>query len=133
MYSKISNSWLKHWDFILLDMVMIQLAYIFSCVMRSGIHNPYEEALYLNIGIIICLADICSAFFMEPYHGIMRRGYFMEFKNTLKHVFLVAVFEVLYLFLSKSGESFSRLYAEKGTSCFPPTTRRKRSSDMRMR
>lgn len=109
MYSKISNSWLKHWDFILLDMVMIQLAYIFSCVMRSGIHNPYEEPLYLNIGIIICLADICSAFFMEPYHGIMRRGYFMEFKNTLKHVFLVAVFEVLYLFLSQSGESFSRL------------------------
>ena len=33
----------------------------------------------------------------------------MEFKNTLKHVFLVAVFEVIYLFLSQSGEQFSRL------------------------
>ena len=95
MYSEISNSWLKHWDFIILDMVMLQIAYIFSCMMRRGIYNPYGETLYLNIGIIILLADICSAFFMEPYHGIMRRGYFMEFKNTLKHVFLVAVIEVL--------------------------------------
>ncbi|MBM6751516.1 sugar transferase [Mediterraneibacter glycyrrhizinilyticus] len=109
MYSKISNSWLKHWDFIILDILMLQLAYIFSCVMRRGLHNPYEDPLYQNIAVIICLADICSAFFMEPYHGIMRRGYFMEFKNTLKHVFLVAVFEVIYLFLSQSGEEFSRL------------------------
>lgn len=109
MYSKISNSWLKHWDFIILDMVMLQIAYIFSCVVRRGIHNPYEETLYLNTGIIILLADICSAFFMEPYHGIMRRGYFMEFKNTLKHVFFVAVIEVMYLFLSQNGEQFSRL------------------------
>ncbi|WP_416389021.1 sugar transferase [Mediterraneibacter glycyrrhizinilyticus] len=77
--------------------------------MRRGLHNPYEDPLYQNIAVIICLADICSAFFMEPYHGIMRRGYFMEFKNTLKHVFLVAVFEVIYLFLSQSGEEFSRL------------------------
>lgn len=109
MYSEISDSWLKHWDFIILDMVMLQIAYIFSCMMRRGIYNPYGETLYLNIGIIILLADICSAFFMEPYHGIMRRGYFMEFKNTLKHVFLVAVIEVLYLFLSQNGEQFSRL------------------------
>ncbi len=109
MYSKISNSWLKHWDFILLDMIMLQAAYVFSCFMRRGIHNPYQEQLYLNIGIIICLADICTAFFMEPYHGIMRRGYFKEFKNVLKHVFLVSVLEVLYLFLSQNGGDFSRL------------------------
>lgn len=109
MVGKISNTWLKHWDFIILDMVMIQLAYVFSYVVRAGFNNPYRDQLYLNIGIIICLADICSAFFMEPYHGIMRRGYYLEFKSVAKHVFLVSVLEVSYLYLSKNASAFSRI------------------------
>lgn len=40
MYSEISDSWLKHWDFIILDMVMLQIAYIFSCMMRRGDIQP---------------------------------------------------------------------------------------------
>lgn len=109
MYSKVTNSWLKHWDFILLDMVMLQIAYILSYMIRQGVSNPYAEDLYLNIGIIIVLADIAAAFFMEPYHGIMRRGYYIEFKNSLKHVLVVSVLEIGYLFLSKNSSAFSRV------------------------
>lgn len=109
MYSKIDSTWLKHWDFILLDMVMIQIAYVFSYIIRMGWENPYKDKLYLSIGVVICLADICVAFFTEPYHGIMRRGYFIEFNNVLKHVFFVSLLEVCYLFLSQNGAAFSRL------------------------
>lgn len=109
MYRKIDSTWLKHWDFILLDMVMFQAAYISSYILRMGLLNPYEDNLYLMIGVIISLADICVVFFTEPYHGIMRRGYFIEFKSVLKQVFLVSVLEVCYLFLTQNGETFSRL------------------------
>lgn len=109
MYNKISNSWLKHWDFILWDIVMLQAAYISSYFLRMGFQNLYKSAVYVNIAMILILADICVAFFVEPYHGIMRRGYFQEFKNVLKQVFLVCVLLVSYLFLSQSGGDFSRL------------------------
>lgn len=109
MYSRNNSTWLKHWDFILLDLVMIQLSFIFSYVMRMGLENPYKNDTYLNIGIIISLIDLCIVFFTEPYHGIMRRGYFIEFKSTLKHVFFVSVIEGGYLFLSKKAGAFSRL------------------------
>ena len=109
MYSKSDSAWLKHWDFILLDLVMLQIAFIFSCVMRMGFQNPYKNDLYLSVAGIICLADICVIFFSEPYHGIMRRGYFVEFTNVVRHVFLVGVLEVCYLFLTQNGEAFSRL------------------------
>ena len=36
MYSKVTNSWLKHWDFILLDLVMLQTAYVLSYVIGKG-------------------------------------------------------------------------------------------------
>ena len=87
MYRKSGDSWLKHLDFIVLDLVALQLAYISSYALRMGAGNLYKNSLYLNIGIIIALTDICTAFFTEPYRGIMRRGYFVEFKNVLKHVF----------------------------------------------
>lgn len=109
MYRKNSNGWLKHWDFIILDLVALQLAYISSYVLRMGTSNLYHNGLYLNIGIIIILIDICTAFFTEPYHGIMRRGYFVEFKNVLKHVFIVSVLVIVYLFMSKQGSMTSRL------------------------
>ncbi len=109
MYRKNSNGWLKHWDFIILALVALQLAYISSYVLRMGTSNLYHNGLYLNIGIIIILIDICTAFFTEPYHGIMRRGYFVEFKNVLKHVFIVSVLVIVYLFMSKQGSMTSRL------------------------
>lgn len=109
MYQKISNGWLKHWDFILLDLIFLQIAYVIPCIIRNGWRNPYESQMYLNVGFIICLADICTAFFMEDYSGIMRRGYFQELKAVIKHVSVVSVIEVLYLYLSKTGYRFSRL------------------------
>lgn len=109
MYRKISNSWLKHWDFIVLDLIFLQIAYVFSCILRNGFYNPYENPIYRNIGIILCLLDICTAFFLESYRGIMRRGYIQELKAVLKHVIVIAAAEVSYLFLSKNGEQFSRI------------------------
>ena len=53
MYSKASSTWLKHWDFILIDLVMFQVAYVISYVMRIGLENPYKIQIYLNIAIII--------------------------------------------------------------------------------
>lgn len=109
MYRKISNSWLKHWDFIILDLIFLQIAYVFSYILRNGMENPYGKELYLNIGIVLCFVDICTAFFLESYRGIMRRGYMRELKAVLKHVLVVAAIEVIYLFLTKIGEEFSRV------------------------
>ena len=109
MYEKISNGWLKHWDFILLDFICLQLAYVFSCIVRNGMHNPYADRVYLNIGLIICMADICSVFFLEGYKGIMRRDGIQEFKAVLKQVITICIFETMYLFLSRNSYDFSRL------------------------
>lgn len=109
MYRKNANSWLKHWDFILLDLIALQIAYIFSCIMRNGWTEPFQSKIYLTIDIVICFADICALYFLESHHGIMRRGYFLEFRNVAYHVTMIAVIEVCYLFLSKNGEEFSRI------------------------
>ena len=109
MYGKITESWLKHWDFMVIDLLGLQTAYFLSCFARNHWENPYTNDLYLNMAIIIALADICIAFFTEGYQGIMRRGYFQEFKAVFRHVAWILLLQTLYLFLSKRGEEFSRV------------------------
>lgn len=109
MYREISSSWFKHWDFILLDLIVLQVIYVVSIMCRNGFVNPYGQDIYRQEAIILCLADICTVFFTEEYSGIMRRGYFQEFKAALKHVVIVYLMMISYLFLMKRGEDFSRI------------------------
>lgn len=109
MYRKPLGGWLKHWDFMLLDLLFLQISYVFAYIFRNGLKNPYEIQIYLNIAIVICLIDICIVFFSESYSGIMRRGYLQEFKAVFKHVCAISVVEAVYLFLNKNGEEFSRI------------------------
>lgn len=108
MEHRASNKWLKHWDFIILDLFMLQLAYFFSCLLWQGRINPYQNQQDINISIIISLAGICSAFILEGYHGIMRRSVLQEFKAAVQYVIFIAVVELAYLFLSKRAYESSR-------------------------
>ena len=109
MYNKISGSWVKHWDFMILDTVVIQAAFILAYILRNGFENPYAKELYLNIAVMLFLVGICAGFFLENYSGIMRRGFFQEFKAVLKYVFTICVFIMFYLFLSKNSSEYSRI------------------------
>ena len=109
MYNKISGSWVKHWDFMILDTVVIQATFILAYILRNGFENPYAKELYLNIAVMLFLVGICAGFFLENYSGIMRRGFFQEFKAVLKYVFTICVFIMFYLFLSKNSSEYSRI------------------------
>ena len=109
MYHKITYAWFERWDFLLLDMLCLQIAYIFSFWVRNGLNNPYQNRIYLDIALIICFINMCVVFFLDSYRSILSRGYFLEFVAVMKHVAAVSTAEVVYLFLSKNGQNFSRI------------------------
>ena len=63
MYHKITYAWFERWDFLLLDMLCLQIAYIFSFWVRNGLNNPYQNRIYLDIALIICFINMCVVFF----------------------------------------------------------------------
>lgn len=109
MYRKESKGWVKHYDFILLDLICLQLAFILSYVLRHGMANPYLIPLYRNMAIVFELADIVVIFFFESLKNVLKRGYYQEFAVTVKHVLLVQFLSVLYLFTVQEGVEYSRL------------------------
>lgn len=108
MYHRLSNGWLKHADFILLDVLSLQFAFVISYWLRNGIYNPYGNALYRELSIILILFAVCSSFLTENHKNILRRGYLKELKAVLEQTAYVAACEAVFLFLTRRAGEFSR-------------------------
>ena len=79
MYQKGAKGWLKHFDFMLLDLIVLQLSFLVAFQIRHGMVNPYADRDYLALAIITELADIVAMIFLNTYEGVLRRGHFKEF------------------------------------------------------
>ena len=109
MYKKSASGWMKHIDFILLDLLCIQLAFYISYVIRQGDWNPYMVALYRNMAIFVELADVLLIFLFEFYKGVLRRGYYVELTSSVKQSIMLVLVSSLYLFLVQDGTEYSRI------------------------
>ena len=50
MYRKKTSSWLKHWDFILLDLILLELSYLLAhWLYFMGLHITEKQPLYRNV------------------------------------------------------------------------------------
>lgn len=82
MYKNGNSSWIKHLDFAILDIVILEVAFIISYFLRHGIVNTYEIEIYTNMSLVLILIDLCVVFFNHSYQGILKRGIFIEFKKA---------------------------------------------------
>lgn len=110
MYEKKNREWLKHLDFIIVDILCLQLASILAFNIRFGISNPYRDAEYLSLAIVLALVDFCVAIIFESFKNVLKRGYYKEFVESLKHAFVVQVTILLYFFATQRGKIYSRIY-----------------------
>ncbi len=109
MYRKSAKGWLKHWDFILLDLICLQLAFLAAYMARHGVNNPYAQSLYRKEAIVLILIQIIVVFLGENFKNVLKRGYYKEFAATVKQALFVTLFSVFYLFLTQEGELYSRM------------------------
>lgn len=109
MYRKDSEGWLKHTDFIILDMICLQLAYVLAYAISGYGFNPYETIIYRNMAVFLELADLVMIFAYGTMKSVLKRGYYRDFVVTLNHAIMVGALAVLYLFLLHEGQDFSRL------------------------
>lgn len=108
MYRKNANGWLKHIDFIILDMICLQIAFIMAYFIKNGNIHLYNNFLYRNMAIILEVADLMVLLIFGTLKGVLKRGHYQEFVKTLKHGFAICLLAVLYLFTVQKGIFFSR-------------------------
>ena len=109
MYKKTLKGLFKHIDFVLIDIIMVQLAYVFAYWMRHGIYNPYRIYIYAMGGLVLVIAGLINANLAENYKNILRRGYFEEFKAVIRYLLVCAMLLMTYQFVAKTSRTFSRI------------------------
>lgn len=77
MYRKEADGWLKHLDFIVLDMVCLQIAFILAYLLRWEKLDFYQADVYRDIAVVIEFAELFGVMFLKRFMassggGIMR-------------------------------------------------------------
>lgn len=108
MYKRENSIIDKHIDFIILDIICVQLAYVLSYILRHGLNMEHFIREYKGLGITIILLQICTIFFTENYKNILKRGYFEEFKKSAWMISIILMLVFAFLFITKTSEIFSR-------------------------
>ena len=109
MYKKNSQSWLKHLDFMLLDLLSLHISFLLAYCIRYGNSNLYRIAAYRDMAIILTLIDGVVIVFFETFKDVLKRGYWIEFSITLKNVILVLLITTFYLFSTGKISVYSRV------------------------
>lgn len=108
MYKKSASGWLKHLDFLVVDLISLEVSFFCAYLIRHGSTDVYSISIYRNMVFMLIFLDICALFFLETLSGVLRRGHYQEFVATLKHDCAVTLLSAFYLFIVRAGASYSR-------------------------
>ena len=104
-----SRRLLKHWDFILLDTVCLQIAFFVAFFIRFQSFAVYStRSAYRTSGLVLLFLGIVVAIFFNTMHNVIRRGIWEESKNTIIQCGIVFAAIVILLFTAKDSDHVSR-------------------------
>lgn len=103
MYKKNNSELLKHFDFLLGDIIILQLSfYQILCMYRRG--HLYGKEKFGLTALVFLAAILIVTVATEPYKSILKRGWFKELTETLKFTFFIAMVAILCFYLWRTRE-----------------------------
>ena len=115
MNKRVIAGLIKHGDFILLDVVLLQLCYVVSYWINVKFANPYDAYRYRYQALVMLAAQVLVILFSNNYHGILRRTWPDEIVSVLTYIGEVFVVSLVYLFAVHWVGLASRL--QMGITC----------------
>lgn len=107
MYKKSIFSWLKHWDFMLLDFLVMQLSLMLAYFIFKG-GFVYTSDVYRVVAVSLFVSQFLVVFFLQTFKNILKRGYYLEFVAAVKHIVGVILLDLALLFFLHYSGLFSR-------------------------
>lgn len=109
MYKKAKNTWLKHLDFTIIDLLLLVFSYMIISNMRFGFHIPdFRKNLIFTACLILVLIYFCIALFTSAYKNILRRTRWTELRATIIQIIATFTVFAVYLYFTQRAMFFSR-------------------------
>lgn len=109
MNRKKKYGWWKHIDFMIIDLICIQIAYVASYFFRHDTLQLYREtSLYAHVNILLIIIDLCYVLLRGTYKNILKRSFIREIESVLVHNIIMWGLVMAYLYVTKQAFWFSR-------------------------
>lgn len=109
MHIEEKSSWIKHLDFIAINLISVILAFMIAYFIKFGDLGFIYSYAWRSVLLIMCLINLVVTFMMNPYSGIFRRPYYEDAVKmglfTLYSFILVGIF----FYVMKVGAVYSRI------------------------
>ena len=109
MYINEKNSWIKHFDFILLNLLALVIAFACAYIYKFGNYGFLTDDSWRTVLFFMCLINLIVTFIANPYSGIFRRAPHEDVIKLLAlTVYSFIVVSVMF-YLLKIGYLYSRV------------------------
>ena len=109
MYKKSSSSFVKHLDFLIIDLVLLAGAYVLAFLVRHQWQIPqYLFNRFIQFGIILLIVYLLISLIANSYKDVLHRSKWMELLQTVFQVGFTLVILLLYLYITKQSAVLSR-------------------------
>ena len=108
MQIKSKYSWLKHVDFMIVDLIALFLSYLLSYYLKFNNLAFLRNEEWTRYLFIVLVLSIVINFFTNPYSGILKRSYYMEILRALQLAIYNLLFASAIFYAFKIGAAYSR-------------------------
>ena len=109
MHIKGKSSWIKHLDFISLNLISVIVAFMVAYFVKFDNLGFTHSYAWRTMLLVMCLINLVVTFMMNPYSGIFRRPYYEDAIKmgffTIYSFILVGIF----FYVMKIGAIYSRI------------------------
>ena len=75
MYHKGKNTWTKHLDFMILDILCLEVSFFLAYVIRHRSTEMFTNLIYENLAIVLFFVDIVLLLALNTLKNVFKRGY----------------------------------------------------------
>ena len=108
MHIKEKYTWIKHVDFIIIDLLCLIVSFILAYYLKFGNFELFSESNWSALFVIVCAVNLILTFYINPYSGIIRRRYYEQFLREIPFLAYQVVTLCIIFYAFKVGTLFSR-------------------------
>ena len=110
MYVKKSNGLRKHLDFIISDVIILEISLLMAHIARFNLVNPFADSQFIFAMCVMFFLDLAVIALGNFYSGILKRGFVREFQKVFIQTGILFMLALLILFAVHVGSDYSRLF-----------------------
>ena len=109
MHIEEKNNWIKHLDFIVINLISMILAFAIAYFIKFGDLGFVYSYAWRSVLLIMCLINLVVTFMMSPYSDIFRRPYYEDVIKMGLLALYTFILVSLFFYVMKVGAVFSRI------------------------